>query len=186
MTVIGGGRTSDWAATELHDAGRTVDYVMRQTEQNHWKLISDSRMGLPYYERLARIMEREGGRFQPHYGSRVKSMETRGASCQVTIEGAGATRTIECDHVVVEIGGNVDYTILEGFREPLATVEKHDPYRFQCHQLPVHSHSYESRDIPNLYPGGYLAEGIGLVVIAMHGTSYAIVADILSKSASIN
>ena len=45
----------------------------------------------------------------------------------------------------------------------------------------THPHNYESLDIPNLYPGGYLAAGIGLVVIAMHGTTYAIAGDILQK-----
>ena len=45
----------------------------------------------------------------------------------------------------------------------------------------IHPHNYESIDVPNLYPGGYLAEGIGLVVYAMHGTTYAIAGDILQK-----
>ncbi len=36
-------------------------------------------------------------------------------------------------------------------------------------------------EIPGLYPGGYLAEGLGVVVIAMHGTTCAIAADILRK-----
>jgi hypothetical protein len=83
--------------------------------------------------------------------------------------------------VLKEIGGRADYSLLQGFEKPLQLVEKHDTYRFQVHQVKVHPHSYESIDIPNLYPGGYLAEGLGLVVIAMHGTTYAIVADILKK-----
>ena len=56
-----------------------------------------------------------------------------------------------------------------------------DNYRFQVDQVRTHVHNYESLDIPNLYIGGYLASGIGLVVIAMHGTTYAIAGDILQK-----
>ena len=55
--VVGGGRSADWAATELYDAGKQVYYVMRQPFENHWRLISDSRYGLPYYARIAEIME---------------------------------------------------------------------------------------------------------------------------------
>ena len=57
VIVVGGGRSADWAATELYDAGKQVYYVMRQPFDNHWRLISDSRYGLPYYARLAEIME---------------------------------------------------------------------------------------------------------------------------------
>ena len=92
----------------------------------------------------------------------------------------GQARTVEVDHVLKEIGGRADYSLLQGL-ESLQFVEKYDNYRFQVHQVKVHSHSYESVDIPNLYPGGYLAEGLGLVVIAMHGTTYAMAADILRK-----
>jgi hypothetical protein len=49
----------------------------------------------------------------------------------------------------------------------------------------THPHNYESVDVPNLYMGGYLATGIGLVVIAMHGTTYAIAGDILQKEGVI-
>ena len=56
-----------------------------------------------------------------------------------------------------------------------------DNYRFQIDQVQIHAHNYESIDVPNLYIGGYLAAGIGLVVIAMHGTTYAIAGDILQK-----
>jgi hypothetical protein len=48
-------------------------------------------------------------------------------------------------------------------------------------QVQTHVHNYESLDIANLYIGGYLAAGIGLVVISMHGTTYAISGDILQK-----
>ena len=79
------------------------------------------------------------------------------------------------------IDDQIDYDLLQGFEPPLQLVEQRDNYRFQVHQTPVHAHSYESVNIPNLYPGGYLAEGLGLVVFAMHGTTYAIAADILRK-----
>ena len=94
---------------------------------------------------------------------------------------AAGQQQVEVDHVLKEIGGSADYSLLSGFEQPLQLVEKYDSYRFQVHQARVHPHSYESIDIPNLYPGGYLAEGIGLVVISMHGTTYAIAADILKK-----
>jgi hypothetical protein len=32
-----------------------------------------------------------------------------------------------------------------------------------------------------MYPGGYLAAGLNNVVIAMHGTTYAIAGDILQR-----
>ena len=56
-----------------------------------------------------------------------------------------------------------------------------DRYRFQCRQVVTHPHSYESVDIPRMYPGGYLAAGLNNVVVAMHGTTYAIAADILQR-----
>ena len=81
-------------------------------------------------------------------------------------------------------GGWPDYSVFQGF-PPLRLFEKHDPYRFQVHQMRTHPHSYESIDVPNLYAGGYLAQDIGLVVIAMHGTTYAIAGDILQKERMI-
>lgn len=180
VAVIGGGRSSDWAATELFNHGRRVTYVMRQTEEHHWRLIDDSRRGLPYYADLARILESGDDRFRTLYGARVRRIEDDRDQRRLIVGTAREELTIDVDQVVVEIGGDVDYSILDGY-SPLRTVEKFDPYRFQCNQIPVHPHSYESVEIPNLYPGGYLAEGIGLVVIAMHGTTYAIAADILAK-----
>lgn len=180
IAVIGGGRSSDWAATELYDAGRQVYYVMRQTEAHHWRLIGDSRHGLPYYARIAEILESGDPRFEAMYGARVRRFEETGNAKKVVVTHNGQDRTLDVDHALVEIGGSVDYSPIQGF-PPLKMVEKYDPYRFQCHQIPVHPHSYESIQIPNLYAGGYLAEGIGLVVIAMHGTTYAIAADMLRK-----
>lgn len=180
IAVVGGGRSADWAATELYDAGKQVYYVMRQTQMHHWQLIGDSRYGLPYYTRLADILESRDPRFQAFYGTRVRRFDESSQGRTVTVYDTSGEKKLDIDHVVVEIGGMVDYSPIQGF-PALPLVEKYDNYRFQCHQMPVHPHNYESTVIPNLYAGGYLAEGIGLVVIAMHGTTYAIAGDILKK-----
>ena len=177
VMVVGGGRSADWAATELHDAGKQVYYAMRQEPGSHWQLIEDSRHGLPYYARIARILESGSPRLEALYRTRVAKI---GPGGEVTVEREGEEWVIEVDHVIKEIGGIADYSLFEGF-PPLQLEEKHDRYRFQVHQLRTHPHNYESVDIPNLYAGGYLATGIGLVVIAMHGTTYAIAGDILQK-----
>ena len=180
VVVVGGGRSGDWAATELHDAGKQVHYVMRQGPDIHWRLISDSRWGLPYYARIARILESESPRMEPLYDSRVTAIEGGEAGGVVRVQTPEGERAIEADHVVKEIGGVADYSLFDGF-EKLQLVDKSDNYRFQVHQVRTQPHSYESVDIPNMYPGGYLAEGIGLVVIGMHGTTYAIAGDIMQK-----
>jgi len=181
VLVIGGGRSADWAATELHDAGKQVYYAMRQDREIHWQLINDSRHGLPYYTRIAEILEGESPRLEPLYGTQVRRI---GEDGKVTVDCDGEERVLEVDHVIKEIGGIADYSIFEGF-PPLQLREKHDPYRFQVHQVSTHPHNYESVDVPNLYMGGYLATGIGLVVIAMHGTTYAIAGDILQKEGKV-
>jgi len=181
VMVVGGGRSADWAATELHDAGKQTCYVMRQPRERHWRLVNDSRMGLPYYARLAEIFESGSPRWEVLYDTRIECMEAgANGSGLVTLSTAGEERTVEVDCVVVEIGSTTDFSLFEGF-PVFQTFEKYDPYRFQLDQLQTHSHNYESIDVPNLYPGGYLAQDIGLVVIAMHGTTYAIAADILRK-----
>lgn len=176
IMVVGGGRSADWAATELHDAGKHVHYVMRQPAENHWRLISESRY-LPYYARIAELIETKSPRFHTLYQTRVKKIEEPG---RVTLQSSEREHTLAVDHVILEIGAWADYSPIQGFK-PLTLVEKYDAYRFQVHQVATHPHNYESTDIPNLYPGGYLAQGIGLVVFAMHGTTYAIAGDILQK-----
>ncbi len=178
--VVGGGRSADWAATELHDAGKQVCYVMRQSRERHWKLIGDSRGGLPYYARIAEILESQSPRLEVIYEAHVQHIEQMADSGRVTVSANGSERAIDVDHVIKEIGAWADYSPIQGF-PPLQLVETHDPYRFQVHQARTHAHNYESIDIPNLYLGGYLAQGVGLVVIAMHGCTYAIAADILEK-----
>ncbi len=181
VMVVGGGRSADWAATELHDAGKQTCYVMRQPRERHWRLVNDSRMGLPYYARLADIFESGSPRWEALYDTSIECMEAgANGSGLVTLSRAGEERTVEVDCVVVEIGSTTDFSLFEGF-PVFQTFEKYDPYRFQIDQLQTHPHNYESIDVPNLYPGGYLAQDIGLVVIAMHGTTYAIAADILRK-----
>ncbi|MEE2659410.1 MAG: NAD(P)-binding domain-containing protein [Candidatus Latescibacterota bacterium] len=183
VMVVGGGRSADWAATELHDAGRQVNYVMRQPEHLHWALINQSRGGLPYYARIAEILEEPSPRLESLYDTQIVRIDAEGEGGVVTVKSKeGGERKVKVDHLLKEIGGRADYSLLQGFDHGgVKLVDKHDNYRFQVHQLPVHPHNYESIQIPNLYPGGYLAEGLGLVVIAMHGTTYAIAADILRK-----
>ena len=180
ILVVGGGRSADWAATELHDAGRQVHYVMRQPFDRHWRLISDSRYGLPYYARIAEIMESRSPRLHACYETRILGFEQGASGGLATISRNGNRETVEVDHALLEIGGIADYSLFDGF-PPLRQVEKYDNYRFQVHQLPTHPHNYESAAVANMYPGGYLAEGLGLVVIGMHGTTYAIAGDILQK-----
>jgi hypothetical protein len=115
------------------------------------------------------------------YGTRVRRFEkTDAGQGRVVLTAEGEESEITVDHAIIEIGGLVDYSPLQNFPD-LELVEKYDNYRFQCHQMVTYPHNYESRQIANLYAGGYLAEGIGLVVIAMHGTTYAIAGDILGK-----
>ena len=99
---------------------------------------------------------------------------------QVELKTPEGNQGVEVNHVLKEIGGTTDYSILQGFA-PLTLAPMRDNYRFQLDQVQTHAHNYESIDFPNLYLGGYLAAGIGLVVIAMHGTTYAIAGDILQK-----
>ncbi len=180
VLVVGGGRSADWAATELHDAGKHVYYVMRQSPEHHWTLINQSRHGLPYYARIAEILESRSSRIDALYQTHIRRIEQGNAGGLVTVATNGAESTLEVDHVIKEIGGIADYSVFQGF-PPLQLYEKYDNYRFQVHQVHTHQHNYESVDIPNLYMGGYLATGLGLLVIAMHGATYAIAGDILQK-----
>lgn len=176
VAVVGGGRSADWAATELHDAGKHVTYLQRQSEDRHVPLIRDS-LYLPYYARIAQIMDDRSPRFDVRYETTITRIDEDGT---LHLESGGQTSRVQVDHVILEIGGIADYSILKGFPD-IQLVAKHDAYRFQVRQMKVHPHNYESVDVANLYPGGYLAEGIGLVVYAMHGTTYPIAASILKN-----
>ncbi len=176
VMVVGGGRSADWAATELHDAGRDVTYVMRQTDERHLRLIGDSQY-LPYYVRLESILTRESRTIDTRYETTVKSFGNDG---QVTILSSSGEEVVQVDHVVIEIGAQPDYELLKPMAQ-LSLFEGRDAYRLQVPQLKVRDHSFESIDIPNLYPAGYLAENLGISVLGMHATSFPIVADIERK-----
>ena len=130
-------------------------------------------------------MESRDPRFQTLYQSHIREIEEGTSAGLVTVDHGGEKQVIEAEHVVMEIGSSADYSPFERF-EPLEQIEKYDNYRFQLHQVMTHPHNYEAVSIPNLYMGGYLASGIGLVVIAMHGTTYAIAGDILQKEGLIS
>jgi hypothetical protein len=87
---------------------------------------------------------------------------------------------IEVDHAVVEIGGDPEYGLLEPFGK-LTLQAKRDNFRFQLMQMVVDQATFESVDIPGLYPSGYLAQGTGLSVIGFHAGCFLIAGDILRK-----
>ncbi len=173
VLVVGGGRSADWAATELHDAGRHVTYVMRGQESTQLRLIHDSQH-LPYYVRIREIIESGSPRLDRQYESHVKAFEPGG---RVVLDSG---EVVDVDHVIVEIGGEPSYGLLRDFGR-LSLTEGRDRYRLQLMQMVVDPATYESVDIPGLYPAGYLAAGTGISVLGMHGTAYPIAADILSK-----
>ncbi|MBT3943582.1 MAG: NAD(P)-binding domain-containing protein [Chloroflexi bacterium] len=179
VMVVGGGRSADWAATELHDAGRDVTYVMRQPDERHLRLIGNSQH-LPYYIRLQSILDGESRSIDARYETTVKSFEDGG---RVVLQGDSGEDVVEVDHVIIEIGAQPDYELLKPWGE-LSLFEGRDDYRLQVPQLKVHDHSFESIDIPGLYPAGYLAENLGISVLGMHATCFPIVADIERKIAS--
>jgi thioredoxin reductase len=173
VMVVGGGRSADWAATELHDAGRHVTYVMRGRESTQLRLIHDSQH-LPYYVRIREIIESGISRLDRRYETRVKAFEPGG---RVVLD---AGERIGVDHVIVEIGGEPSYDLLRDFGK-LSLTEGRDRYRLQLMQMVVDPATYESVDIRGLYPAGYLAAGTGISVFGMHGTAYPMAADILGK-----
>ncbi len=176
VMVIGGGRSADWAATECHDAGKTVVYVMRQTPEPHLKLINES-LHLPYYRRLAQILNGDQQRMGLLYGSETREFKPDGEVVIDTPEGQVA---VSVDHVIVEIGGEPDYSLIQGF-PPLSFVPKRDNFRFQVMQMQVDQATFESVDIPGLYPAGYLAQGTGLSVIGFHCGAFLMGGDILRR-----
>jgi thioredoxin reductase len=176
VLVIGGGRSADWAAQELHDAGRMVVYVMRQEPESHMKLINNSQY-LPYYQRWGEILSGEQERMGLLYGSTVTAFQPVGL---VTISTPEGLVQVQVDHVVVEIGGDPDYKLLRSF-ENLTFHKKRDNFRFQLNQLVVDQATFESVDIPGLYPAGYSAQGTGLSVIGFHAGCFLIAGDILRK-----
>jgi len=176
VMVIGGGRSADWAATECHDAGKSVIYVMRQAPEPHLKLINESQH-LPYYRRIAEILNGEQGRFGLLYNSEVKEFRPGGEVLIGTPEGDAE---VGVDHVIVEIGGEPDYGLLQGY-SPISLIPKRDNFRFQVMQMKTDQATFESADVPGLYPAGYLSQGTGLSVIGFHCGAYLIAGDILRR-----
>jgi len=179
VMVVGGGRSADWAATELHDAGRDVIYVMRQPQERHLRLIENSQY-LPYYVRIKAILGEEARSFDTRYEIHVTSFGDAGRVC---LNSSSGEETVQVDHVIVEIGAQPNYGLLEPWGE-LSLFEGRDAYRLQVRQLKVHPHSFESIDVPGVYPAGYLAENLGISVLGMHATCFPIVADIERKIAA--
>ena len=176
LLVVGGGRSADWAAQELHDAGRAVVYAMRQKPEAHLKLINASQH-LPYYLRWAEILQGDQKRMGLLYEAEITEFEPGGLVTVGTPEGPVK---IEVDHAVVEIGGDPEYGLLEPFGK-LTLQAKNDNFRFQLMQMVVDQATFESVDIPGLYPSGYLAQGTGLSVIGFHAGCFLIAGDILRK-----
>ena len=177
VVVIGGGRSADWAAQELHDSGRSVVYVMRQEASSHLNLINASQY-LPYYQRWSEILSSEQERMGLLYSSKVTSFERDGLINITTPEGSVV---VQADHAIVEIGGDPDYELLSSFGN-LTFHKKRDNFRFQLNQMVVDQATFESVDIPHLYAAGYIAQGTGLSVIGFHAGCFLIAGDILSKS----
>jgi thioredoxin reductase len=180
VLVVGGGRSADWAAQELHDAGRMVVYSMRQTPDAHLKLIGDSQY-LPYYQRWGEILNGNQERMGLLYESNVTAFEPDGL---VTISTPEGLIQVQVDHVVVEIGGDPDYEILKSFGD-LTFHAKRDNFRFQLNQMVVDQATFESTDIPGLYPAGYTAQGTGLSVIGFHAGCFLIAGNILRRLGTV-
>ncbi|MCZ6538206.1 MAG: hypothetical protein O6922_00065, partial [Chloroflexi bacterium] len=169
-------RSADWAAQELHDDGRTVVYAMRQKPSAHLKLIENSQY-LPYYVRWAEILSGGQERMGLIYESQVSGFGPDGL---VSIDTPECPVQLHFDHVVVEIGGDPDFGLLGDYGE-LTFHAKRDNFRFQLMQMVVDQATFESVDIPGLYPAGYTAQGTGLSVIGFHAGCYLIAGDILRK-----
>jgi thioredoxin reductase len=180
VLVVGGGRSADWAAQELHDDGRMIVYAMRQQPPQHLKLIDDSQY-LPYYQRWGEILSGEQERMGLLYGSNVTAFEPNGLVKISTPEGLVQ---VQVDHAVVEIGGDPDYELLSAFGD-LTFHAKRDNFRIQLNQLVVDQATFESVDISGLYPSGYTAEGTGLSVIGFHAACFLIAGDILRKLGAV-
>ena len=95
------------------------------------------------------------------------------------IDDAFAALNWVAEHAV-EIGGDPDYALLGDYGD-LTFHAKRDNFRFQLMQMVVDQATFESVDIPGLYPAGYTAQGTGLSVIGFHAACFLIAGDILRK-----
>ena len=100
VVVVGGGRSGDWAATELHDAGKEVHYVMRQGPDVHWRLINESRHGLPYYARIAEILEGRSTRLKTWYQTQVTQVRADGQVELETAEGREVVAAVSRQQII--------------------------------------------------------------------------------------
>ena len=178
VLVVGGGRSSDWAVTELFKAGKKVEYVMRQDSDNHLRLVKDS-LNLPYYDFLYDIIQKDNKKLTIHYNSEISDAFPGGKVSVINNKSQLETK-FYLDHLIIEIGSSVAYELLDEWG-PIKFVEKRDNYRFQLNQMSCDQSTFESSDIKNLYPSGYLAQGTGLSVIGFHAGSYLISGDIYRK-----
>ena len=138
ITILGGGRSSDWAAQELFDSGKKITYIMRQKEENHLRLIRESQF-LDYYKRWHEIISNKEKNMTILYESKVIRFSKNN---QITYENNLKNQTTKSDHVIIEIGGLPNYDLLKNLN--LEFHEKYDNYRFQLLQMKVHQHSFES------------------------------------------
>lgn len=112
------------------------------------------------------------------------NVTTFGPGGLTTIDTNEGRLQLQVDQAVIEIGGDPDYDILKTYGN-LTFHAKRDNFRFQLNQLVVDQATFESVDIPALYPAGYSAQGTGLSVIGFHAGCFLIAGDILRKSGTI-
>ena len=111
------------------------------------------------------------------YETQVTGFGPHGLVSVGTPEGS---TNLQVDHAVVEIGGDPDYALLASFGD-LTFHAKRDNFRYQLMQMVVDQATFESVDIPGLYPAGYIAQGTGLSVIGFHAGCFLLAGDILRK-----
>ena len=176
ILIVGGGRSSDWAVTELHNKGKKIHYVMRQSKENHMKLINES-LYLPYYQSLFDKLGHKN--LKIYYDSEITNFDKK-VNVSLFNNKTNIQHQLHIDHLIIEIGGSVDYELLNDI-SAINFHSKRDNYRFQLNQMTCDQATFESVDIKNLYPGGYLAQGTGLSVLGFHAGSYLISGDIYRK-----
>ena len=151
---------------------------MRQDSDNHLRLVKDS-LNLPYYDFLYGIIQKDNKKLTIHYNSEISDAFPGGKVSVINNKSQLETK-FYLDHLIIEIGSSVAYELLDEWG-PIKFVEKRDNYRFQLNQMSCDQSTFESSDIKNLYPSGYLAQGTGLSVIGFHAGSYLISGDIYRK-----
>ena len=149
---------------------------MRQSKENHMKLINES-LYLPYYQSLFDKLGHQN--LKIYYDSEITNFDKK-VNVSLFNNKTNIQYQIHIDHLIIEIGGSVDYELLNDISS-INFHSKRDNYRFQLNQMTCDQSTFESLDIKNLYPGGYLAQGTGLSVLGFHAGSYLISGDIYRK-----